>query len=305
MIDLSSYTLSVAERDSIAALLSQTGSDLKLEQLYSIMDMVWSDLGCDPIRYDADKYAAFYRHPVWLLNGIFIEQHEESLSHRHTIAKAICNAGAKYVLDFGGGFGTLARLLADSDQKCTVDIWDPFPPRHGLVACRPYANIRFISTASDNTYDALACTDVLEHVHDPILLLSEMVNKVKLGGILVIYNCFFRVIQCHLPSTFHLRDTFDEFCGMLGLRVDGMTTDDHATIYRKDRLVRPEWKNIRAYEQESIRSYAMREWRYQNPHASLLRYRIKLGLSNPLYYPRRVIDRLAQPLARLPSQLHR
>jgi 2-polyprenyl-6-hydroxyphenyl methylase/3-demethylubiquinone-9 3-methyltransferase len=120
----------------------------------------------------------------------------------------VSSVGAASVLDFGGGFGTLARMVADSNPTCFVDIWDPFPLRHGMEVCRPYPNIRFVSSPPDNSYDALVCTDVVGHVHDPLSLLSKMVNKVRLGGTLVIYNCFFRVIQCHLPNTFHFRYTF-------------------------------------------------------------------------------------------------
>jgi 2-polyprenyl-6-hydroxyphenyl methylase/3-demethylubiquinone-9 3-methyltransferase len=81
MIDLSNYTLSAVERTSIESLLSETGFDLNLQQLYALLDKVWSDLGCDASKYEEDKYTAFYRHPIWLLNGIFIEQHEESLGN--------------------------------------------------------------------------------------------------------------------------------------------------------------------------------------------------------------------------------
>ena len=58
--------------------------------------------GCDASHYDEKKYAQFYGHPIWLLNGIFVEQHAESRGHRVAIAEALRLTVAKTVLDFGG-----------------------------------------------------------------------------------------------------------------------------------------------------------------------------------------------------------
>jgi hypothetical protein len=48
------------------------------------------------------KYTQFCGHPIWLLNGIFVEQHAESRGHRVAIAEALRLTVAKTVLDFGG-----------------------------------------------------------------------------------------------------------------------------------------------------------------------------------------------------------
>ena len=59
-----------------------------LEQIWMIMDEVWQDLECNPkiIDFRIDKY---YSHPVWLLNGLFTEQHEESLANHQEFAESI------------------------------------------------------------------------------------------------------------------------------------------------------------------------------------------------------------------------
>jgi len=43
-----------------------------LEQLWYLMDEQWIEHDCDPEQMD-ERVAAFYQHPVWMLNGLFIE----------------------------------------------------------------------------------------------------------------------------------------------------------------------------------------------------------------------------------------
>ena len=291
MINLDQYSLSAGDLSTINELLARTGRDIGLDDLYRLMDEVWFACGCDPNHYDESSYGAFYRHPIWLLNGIFIEQHSESLGHRWAIAEAIRAKGSARVLDFGGGFGTLARMIAASRPECTVDIWDPFPPQHGIEACAPYPGIHFVSSPQDDAYDALVCTDVLEHVHDPLTLLADMVRKVRVGGVLIIYNCFYRVIQCHLPCTFHFLHTFDEFCRLLGLKVEGRTSDDHATIYIKEVEVDPDWPLIRKLERASILSHRINLWKKDHPEAGPLRHKLAVFQADPLYYPQKIARR--------------
>jgi len=117
-----------------------------------------------------------------------------------------------------------------------------------------------------------------------------MTKKVGIGGHLIIYNCFYPLIQCHLPSTFHLRKTFDEFCQMLGLQVKGLTEDNHATIYIKISDQQSDWKKIRQRERESRLSHTMDQWRNENPYASSLMYKLALVKADPLYYPSKLIS---------------
>ncbi len=292
MISLDNYLLSIDERKALESMLAQAGQDMSLQDLYRLMDEVWESYGCDASHYDAKKYAQFYGHPVWLLNGIFVEQHLESRGHRVAIAEALRLSGSETILDFGGGFGTLARLITALMPQAKVDIWDPFPPLHGIEVCKSNPNIQFISSPQDESYDALTCTDVLEHVHDPLVLLADMVAKVRLGGTLVIYNCFYPLIQCHLPSTFHLIKTFDQFCSMMGLVVVGKTSDDHATIYRKVSSVSPDWHAVRRLEAQSRLSYRMDCWQKANANAGPFRYKLELLRAAPLYYPRKGLSRL-------------
>ena len=71
-----------------------------------------------------------------------------------------------------------------------------------------------------------------------------MIKSVKTGVYLVIANCFYPVIKCHLPQNFHLKYTFNQFTKMLGLEVIGLLEDSHATIYKKVVDVNPNLQRI-------------------------------------------------------------
>jgi len=190
--------------EAIESMLSQyPNNPPQVADMWQMMDNVRDKIGCDNKALDWDTVNEFYSHPVWLLNGLFIEQHELSMQHRDAISDWIVNKKFKNVLDFGGGFGTLARLIAGKDPTISVDIYEPHPSEYALLRAAEYSNIHFIN-AIDRKYDCLVSTDVLEHVPDPLQLFSEMIENVKIDGYIIIANNFYPVIKCHLPSTFHL-----------------------------------------------------------------------------------------------------
>lgn len=233
MINLESYNLLHDERLAVERMLHSCGNSPTQEQVWQIMDQVWLQCDCEQQHCNPECYSVFYRHPVWLLNGIYIEQDPISMSHRHAIADSVASLGSKRLLDYGGGFGTLARLIADRLPDTRIALFDPFPPAHGQTVCGEYPNIRYVETITGQRYDCLVCTDVLEHVHDPLGLLARMVAAVKPGGHLFIANCFYPVILCHLPCTFHLRHFFSWCAEPLGLELQGPCHGSHAWIYRR------------------------------------------------------------------------
>lgn len=250
-IDLSNIKLSKRERNEILKLLSKKKEGLSdLEQIWHFMDLVWDYYDCNSLDMDSDKIKKFYSHPVWLLNGLFIEQHDLSMSHRHAISDWIINKAFKSVVDYGGGFGTLARLIAEKDKNIDVYILEPYPSDFGLRRVRDFQNIKFIKELEKN-YDCLIATDTLEHVYDPLYTFSDMVKSVKKNGYLVTANCFEPVIKCHLPQHFHFRHSFNMFAEMMGLKVVTNLDNSHATIFKKLREPSLNWTKIRFYEKVS------------------------------------------------------
>lgn len=288
IIDPNCYLLDKCSIETIYALLTKVGSNPTLEDIWRLMDEAWFRHGCNSQDFESERFKSFYSDPVWLLYGIFIEKHDVSLGHRQAIAAAVAALVPERVLDFGGGFGTLARLLASALPQAEIAVCEPYPPRHGIESCKPFANIRFISELTSQSIDVLVSTDVLEHVPDPLSLLATMVDAVRPGGHLLIANCFYPVIACHLPCTFHLRYSFDAFCQALGLEVLGPCEGCHATIYRRAQVLQPDWARLRAMEQRSQRLFPWREWRSR--HITPLLRLAKLAVTHPLHYPRKLLN---------------
>lgn len=132
-INLSDDNLSQYEIIEINNLLTRQKAGLSdLEQMWYLMDLIWDDMGCDNEQLNWETIGKFYSHPVWLLNGLFIEQHELSMQHRNSISDWVANNKFQNVVDYGGGFGTLARLIAKKDSAMNVNIYEPHPSDFGV-----------------------------------------------------------------------------------------------------------------------------------------------------------------------------
>ncbi len=251
-INLTDKNLTKLEKDEIGALLLRKDQSLQddLEQMWYMMDLIWNDCGCDNKHLDMEKLGKFYSHPVWLLNGLFIEQHEISMAHRQAIAEWVVYNKFKNVVDYGGGFGTLARLIAAKDKNIQMNIYEPHPSEFGLKRAAKFENIK-IKVNLESGYDCLISTDVLEHVPNPLKNFATMIKSVKLNGYLVIANNFSPVIECHLPQNFHFRYTFNVFAKMMGLEVVGILEGSHAKIFKKVEKVEPNGNMIRFCEKLS------------------------------------------------------
>jgi len=189
-----------------------------VDWVWQEMDRVWQTFNLNNKTALKDqKIAEFYQHPVWLLNGIFTAMDPESAAHRRALAKYVSNMGVKHIADYGGGFGELAMAIIRENPAVKVSIIEPFPSAVGLARLRDIEQITFTAELSENHYDAIIAQDVLEHVEDPVLLAYEIAKAVPVGGKVIFANCFYPVIECHLPATYHLRHTFPIVMKTLGL----------------------------------------------------------------------------------------
>ncbi|MEM6252988.1 MAG: methyltransferase domain-containing protein [Cyanobacteria bacterium P01_D01_bin.156] len=235
---------------------------IDLHELWRLMDIVWDELKCDNRNIDQKKIEKYYQHPIWLLNGLFIENHELSLENRQAIVDWMINhLKINKLIDFGGGTGTLDRMISRALPNLSIDIYEPFPSQYALNKSELFNNINFIDKVNSK-YDCLICTDVLEHVSDPILLLTEMISFVKAEGYLVIANHFFPSIKCHLPCTFHLRYTFNTFTKLLGLIQIESIQNGYIKIYQKKQLQEIDWALIRKQERQSKMIFPINEFKY-------------------------------------------
>lgn len=240
-IDLNNYNITDQEKESLRQVLALQNPKItdELEQIWYLMDKIWDDMGCDNHHLDWKKIGQYYSHPIWLLNGIFIENHTLSMIIREKIADYILEKKFKTICDYGGGFGTLAKSIAKKCPNSIVYIYEPHPSRYGLECIKEYNNIFFIDTLEENFYDCIISTDVLEHVEFPMQTFSSIIKSVKYyskiegGGELIIANCFYPCIKCHLPHNFHFRYTFNYFAQKMGLKKIGKIPQTHATIFQK------------------------------------------------------------------------
>jgi hypothetical protein len=207
--------LSPAERQYLSTAL-KNGEAPDLDGMWVLMDAAWDACQCDPEIMDG-RIARFYAHPVWLLNGLFIEQHAESLSNRRDFTECVASLKPKRVADFGGGYGSLARMIGARCPDAEVNIVEPHPHAAAIKIAEQTTNVRYVSEFSGE-YDVLIATDVFEHVSDPLGLVESTAAHLRVGGEYLIANCFWPVIRCHLPSTFHFRYSWDAAMAAMNLK---------------------------------------------------------------------------------------
>lgn len=185
--------------------------------------------------------ARFYRHPVWLLNGLFIEQHRESLNNRRGYTDWIAASRPCRVADFGGGYGTLARMVGAALPEAAVEIVDPFPRPEAMRANAGHPNVTFADTLSGE-YNVIVATDVFEHVEDPVGLFLEVSKHIPVGNHALIANHFAPSVKCHLPQTFHLEATWDTVMVLAGFEPAALAPCGNAwrraALPRSERLIR-------------------------------------------------------------------
>ncbi|WP_284153959.1 class I SAM-dependent methyltransferase [Desulfofustis limnaeus] len=204
------------EKDYLDTIFEYFGGYPTLDEIWRLIDEQWVLLGCDPNHLD-ERVKTFYRHPVWLLNGLFVEQHAQSLEHRRIFLDWIVKIKPSRVADFGGGFGTLARMVGRSLPSAQIEVVEPHPHLVAISLAAETPNVRFVPKLT-REYDLLIATDVFEHVPDPLKLTAETAYHLRVGGQFLIANCFQPVIRCHLPQLFHFHYAWDKTLAVMGLK---------------------------------------------------------------------------------------
>ena len=208
--------LDSAERDYLLDIFDRFSGYPNLRQLWKLMDEPWLELGCDSDNLD-QRVTAYYNHPVWLLNGLFIEQDPESLSHRRAFTRWAVGQHAHRVADFGGGFGSLARQLGIAMPDACVEVVEPHPHPAAIALAAKMPNVRYVPELT-GSYDLLIATDVFEHVGDPLGLAASTAEHLRIGGTYFMANCFEPLIACHLRQHLHFSIGWDECMRSSGLQ---------------------------------------------------------------------------------------
>jgi ubiquinone/menaquinone biosynthesis C-methylase UbiE len=112
-----------------------------------------------------------------------------SIYGRHAeLTQLLRKTKTKSCLDFGSGVGTHGIALAQN--KCLVTVLDVPGPlldftikrfKHRSLGCIPLENH---AELPENEFDIAICTDVLEHVFDPVKELGRICRSMKSNGIM-------------------------------------------------------------------------------------------------------------------------
>ena len=186
----------------------EKANGIDLPRLWCILDQGWFELQKTSkySPYSEAFLGEYYNHPVWMINAAFSESDQDTISDRQAAIRLIEHVAPERILDFGGGIGSAARLCADRFSAAkNIDVLDISPfyettRRH----LSKFKNIRVLAKAQP-PYDAVLCTEVLEHVSNPISLLVDLNKMLRIGGALSVSYSFAPGIACHIPKHFHLQ----------------------------------------------------------------------------------------------------
>jgi len=90
------------------------------------------------------------------------------------------------VIEIGAGYGELGKLLSETGYDYTG--FEPMPTR-ASVANKGDIHVRqdiFTSQSIDEPADAVIIDNVLEHVMDPVGIVKDAVDSLRMGGLLVV-----------------------------------------------------------------------------------------------------------------------
>ena len=217
VMDIRDFYLDGIVPPDMTAMMQLAGDEVTLETMWALMDLAWAVTGANP--ETGQGMSAFYSHAVWTLNGFFTETHQESVENRKQFSDFVSRSQPARVADYGGGFGAFARQLAAKSPKTIIEIIEPYPSDIAISLTHNFENISFVRELSGQ-YDVIVALDVLEHVSNPLGLTHNLATHVNADGYMLLANCFYPVIKCHLPQTFYLRYFFDFIVKQMGIMHD-------------------------------------------------------------------------------------
>jgi 2-polyprenyl-6-hydroxyphenyl methylase/3-demethylubiquinone-9 3-methyltransferase len=207
-----------------------------VEDIWDIMNQLWNDMNLNNSNYTEEELSEYYSHPVWFLNGLFIECDKTSMKHRQSIANYFKDKKNLKIADYGGGFGTLAKEIAKVSPTSSIDIYEPHASEFAYKNIKSFKNINIVDEIKVNEYDALVNTDFLEHVEDPLEYIIQHNKMLKNNGILISHWNFSNVIECHLPKNFHYKYSMDKIIPLLGFS-DELINENYGHYFKKEKLV--------------------------------------------------------------------
>ena len=135
------------------------------------------------------------------------------------------------VLELGTGPGTVTRILHSKGCKVTGVEMDP----ETLATCAPFCERTLQANLEDpnwavslagESFDAIICADVLEHLRDPRPLLKQLHKFLKPGG----------NVLMSLPNASHLTIVASLLGGRFPYQKNGLLDNTHLKFYGREDL---------------------------------------------------------------------
>lgn len=250
-------SLTEEEREWLAYAANRLYSHAPLvSQIHELMDEVWKEIGCDPIVND-QRISDFYSHPVWLLNGFFIEQDPESRRIREVFAEWAASHSPKRIADIGGGFGNLAVELSSQIPTAEIDIIEPYAHPISVSKMKPFNQVHFRKKL-EGEYDLMFATDVFEHLWDPVTAVYQSAQHLRTDGYFLMANAFKADILCHLPQHYHFYYGWESTIQAMGLKPGQKLL--YGRIYKRQEKI--SLVGAKAAEQRSRKLYKFIEIMY-------------------------------------------
>jgi len=175
--------------------------------------------------YSNYEYLNWYAYLRTLMKTSATRRHPE-------LFQLLRNTKNKECLDFGSGVGTHAIALLENNNEITiVDV----PGKLLEFARQRILERGFAFWSFDNDeelknchYDLAICTDVLEHVDNPINELDRIHKALKVGGILHLQvSTMVKPSSGHFASTINIWKKYGQQC------LDKYFIKEAKTIYKK------------------------------------------------------------------------
>lgn len=183
-----------------------------------LLDRLWP--GDFPSREEVEAFYIATHNVLPWGHGVFMPDHMTEKRRavwlrRVDVLNQLRRLGAKSVLDYGAGGGhTSLTALAMGFSKVghhEYSVWHPYvrwraeramPERFAAMEFSPAE----APCAVSEHYDAVVCSDVAEHVYDPLELLETLTSIIRPGGLLAWVSLFGEGISCHLNPQYKGRE---------------------------------------------------------------------------------------------------
>jgi 2-polyprenyl-3-methyl-5-hydroxy-6-metoxy-1,4-benzoquinol methylase/translation elongation factor EF-1beta len=152
-----------------------------------------------------------------------------------TAAKTLRLVGnGKKVLELGCSVGTQSRILT---EKLGCDVTgvelNPMAAHQAKAYCSRVVvgnldQIDFETEFHDQKFNVILCADVLEHIYDPIAMLSKVKSVISSNGYVV----------ASIPNIVHIALIFEMLQGRFDYRDIGLLDESHIRFFTRSTLIR-------------------------------------------------------------------